>query len=360
MPDSQAAEGADIRLRVLPVQVVETDDGVLLSRGTTQVRLTGAGAFDVLYEVLPRLQPPGQSRASLLAAVAGPERSKLAALIDLLVARRLVVADADTAKTPAVDGAEDVFFWDFGLAAADVRARFAQQRVHIVGVNRVGLALAGALKQSGFTDLTVVDAPMLRNLTLYDSAGQRRVETIAADLPGAVDELAWRAGTEVDTQNRPTVLVVTSDFGGKALLRPWNEWAVAAGVAFFPVVLQQLVGSIGPFVVPRETPCYECVRGRENSNMDDPAAQRRLESMAFEGQFAAGYHPLMPRLVADHAAFELTKIYCGIGGGPVGRLMTVSPLDGDVTVHRVLKLPFCPVCGVDAGHARPALGDIAG
>ena len=360
MPDRQTIDGADPRLTVLPVQVVETDDGVLLRRGTTQVRLTGAGIFDVLYEVLNRLQPPGVGRASLLATVAGPERDKLAALLDLLVARRLVVADGAGAEDPAVDGAEAVFFWDFGLNAADIRARFAQQRVHIVGVNRVGLALAGALRDAGFADLTMVDAPLMRNLAFYDTAGRRRPETVSPDLPETLAEPAWRTRADTGTDQRPTVLVVTSDFGGKALLRPWNEWAVASGVALFPVVLQDLVGSIGPFVVPHETPCYECVRGRENSNMEDPGARRQLESLAFEGQFAAGYHPLMPRLVADHAAFELTKIYCGIGRGPIGRLVTVSPLDSDVSVHRVLKLPFCPVCGADAGHARPALGDIAG
>ena len=360
MPDRQAIDAAGARLKVLPVQVVETDDGVLLRRGTTQVRLTGTGVFDVLYEVLNRLQPPGTDRASLLETVAGPERTKLAAVLDLLVARRLVVPASSTADAPPADGAEAVFFWDFGLHAADIRARFAEQRVHIVGVNRVGLALAEALRLSGFTDLALVDAPLLRNLSFYDADGQRHAAALPPGLPEIAAEPAWRDRTEDGGERRPTVLVVTSDFGGKALLRPWNEWAVAAGVPLFPVVLQDLVGSIGPFVVPHETPCYECVRGRENSNMDDPAARRQLESLAFEGQFAAGYHPLMPRLVADHAAFELTKIFCGIGRGPIGRLVTVSPLDSDVSVHRVLKLPFCPVCGVDAGHARPALGDISG
>lgn len=367
MPDNRAEPGADPRLHVLPVQVIEVADGVLLARGTTQIRLTGRGAFDVIQDVLTALQPPGHTRTDLLAGVAGPERAKLNQLLDLLVARRLVVPASDgfassrSAPDPAEpDRAEDVFFWDFGLNAADVRARFAEQRVHIAGLNRVALALAQALRQSGFTNLSLVDAPLLRNLALFDDSGTLCPGTLAADAPPVLAEPDWRAGVEAGAGRLPSILIVTSDFGGKALLRPWNEWAVGAGVPFFPVVLQQLVGSIGPFVQPHETPCYECVRGRENSNMDDPATQRALESMAFEGQFATGAHPLMPQMVAQHAAFELTKLMSGIGKGPVGRLITVNPLDCDVSEHRILKLPFCPVCGTNARHARSALGDIGG
>ena len=194
---------------------------------------------------------------------------------------------------------------------------------------------------------------MLRNLSLYDDTGTLRPDDLGVNMPAPVEEAAWRATAA--GHGRPTLLVGTSDFGGKTLLRRWNEYAVGHGVSFFPVVLQHMVGSIGPVIVPYETPCYECVRGRENSNMDDPETQRELETAAFEGQFSAGYHPLMPRLVADQAAFELTKVYSGIDTRPTGRLITISPLSNALSVHRVLRLPYCPVCGVDARHARPAL-----
>ena len=141
MPDNHAEPEADPRLHVLPVQVIEVADGVLLARGTTQIRLTGRGAFDVIQDVLTALQPPGHTRTDLLAGVAGPERAKLNQLPDLLIARRLVVP-ASTGFEPGQsapnhlepdrfehDRAEDVFFWDFGLSATDVRARFAEQRL---------------------------------------------------------------------------------------------------------------------------------------------------------------------------------------------------------------------------------------
>lgn len=342
-------------LHVLPTQVIEIDNGVLLIRGATQFRLIGAGSYDLVYELFTRLHLPGQSRSDLLAAFAGPERDKLEQLVDLLIARRLVSSCADAAAPASEQAAEEIFFWDFGLRAADVRADFAKHIVHIAGLNRIGLAIAGALRKCGFVNLTLIDIPVLRNVALFDQSGRPRTDLTGDGVPEVVDETSWR-----DRGRTPSLLVATSDFGGKALLRPWNEWAVGAGVPFFAVVLQNLVGSIGPYVVPYETPCYECVRGRENSNMDDPSTQREMEALAFEGQFATGYHPLMPDLVAGHAAFELTKMYSGMARGPIGRLITVSPLDSGMSTHRVLKLPYCPVCGTNARHARPAIGDIEG
>jgi molybdopterin-synthase adenylyltransferase len=233
-----------------------------------------------------------------------------------------------------------VFFWDFGLAASDMRRSFRDREIAILGRNRVGLALAQALDEAGFTRLSLVDAPVFRNLALPP----------AHDV---LSEAAWQA-REVP----PQTLIMASEFGGKALLRPWNAWALENGVDFFPVILQTLFGAIGPYVVPGETPCYECLRGRENSNIDDPATLRRFEAHAFEGQLAAGHHPLMPRMVADMAAFELVKVLSGIGRGPIGRLVTMNPLDSETTVSRVMRLPYCPACSTAARAARPALGDI--
>jgi len=362
MPDTvnltMDAQSADTNLKVMPVQVIETDDGVILSRGSVQFKIAGVGSFDVVHDLLTQLQPPGATRAKVINAFAGPAQPKLVRLLDMLIERRLVTASETYPPSQSGDTAEDVFFWEFGLSADEIRNQFAQQDIHVVGVNRIGLALISALKQSGFDKATLIDAPLLRNMSLFEEDGFLKADTLLKGDKPPVPEAIWTK--RVENGALPGLLVVTSEFGGMNLLRPWNEWTVGHGVSFLPIVLQHLVGTIGPVVVPHETACYECVRGRENSNMEDPKLHRQLEAMAFEGQFAMGHHPLVPRMVADHAAFELTKIFSGIGKGPIGRMITVSPLDCLVTTHRILKLPFCPVCGVNADHAQPALGDIAG
>lgn len=344
----------DVRLVVRPLQVVELGDGVVLSRGQRRVRLAGSGAYEAVESLLRALQPPGTSFAQIAGRFAAPDRSRLRKLVALLAARDLVVEASAVPAEPASEAAEDIFFWDFGLHAPEVRAAFGRQRVQILGVNLISAALSAALSECGFPEPGVVDVPTLRNLREFGDPGSPEEQRRFRDPPAA--ERQWRRA--FDGGDRPALLVAASDFGGKAMLRPWNEICVTSGTPFMPVVLQDMVGSIGPYVVPGETPCYECVRARENANMDEPLVQRTLETGAFEGQFACGYHPVLPQIVAGIAAFEITKILAGLGGGPIGRIVSFSALDSHMTSHRVLRLPHCPVCGSDARHAGVALGDI--
>ena len=119
-------------------------------------------------------------------------------------------------------------------------------------------------------------------------------------------------------------LVVTSDFGGQHLLRNWNRHCVRERIPFLPVVLQDLVGRIGPLVVPGEGSCLECLRARENSHIDDPETHRAAEHGAYEGQVVNAFHPSMASVLGDIAAMELLKLY--------GQFMAARPLD-DVTAE---------------------------
>ena len=117
------------------------------------------------------------------------------------------------------------------------------------------------------------------------------------------------------------------------------------GVQMFPVALSNLIGWVGPVVVPGETPCYECLRARQNANIVNPDLMRAIESVASEGQLCNGFHPSMSNLVAELAVLELTKCYGrGMASYQVGTLVRVNTALPQVTTHKVLKVPRCPVC----------------
>src|SRR5262249_10319169 len=140
-------------------------------------------------------------------------------------------------------------------------------------------------------------------------------------------------------------IVATSDFGGLTSMRQWNEFCVTRNIHFFPVVLQNLVGYVGPLVVPGETPCFECVRARQNANIEDPTTRAAAEPHAFSSQHVIGFHPSMATILGDIAAVELGKFYGGwLASESVGSLIVVRLLVPSVTTHRVLKIPRCPVC----------------
>ena len=140
-------------------------------------------------------------------------------------------------------------------------------------------------------------------------------------------------------------LIASSDFGGWETLYEWNRFCVQYHKHFLPVVLQDLVGYVGPLVIPGETACLECVRMRRNSHAEDHEVRGLIEESAFEGQGAIGFHPSMASILGDIAALELTKFYSEALPRPkVGTLIEVNLLETGLTSRKVLKVPRCPVC----------------
>jgi thiazole/oxazole-forming peptide maturase SagC family component len=140
-------------------------------------------------------------------------------------------------------------------------------------------------------------------------------------------------------------VVACSDSGEIEALRDWNRLCVDRNMHFFPVVLQNLIGSVGPFVVPGETACYECIYARQNSHLEDPVSQRAAIALATKGQSSTGFHVTMASLVGDIAACELFKFYSDtVPERNVGRLIQVDLLDTRLNPRKVLKIPRCIVC----------------
>jgi thiazole/oxazole-forming peptide maturase SagC family component len=111
------------------------------------------------------------------------------------------------------------------------------------------------------------------------------------------------------------------------------------------VILQNLIGYVGPLVIPGETACYECLRQRQNAHMNDPEVQRASESVTTTDSKVVGFHPSMASVLGDIAAFELTKLYTdGLPLGNIGTQIEVNLLTSEMMTRKVLKVPRCAVC----------------
>src|SRR5678815_1050050 len=82
------------RLHALPVQLGELPDGIVLKRGRVEIRISGTSAADVVRTII-RTALHGATRTELGSLVAAPERADVLALVDHLVARRILVAEND-------------------------------------------------------------------------------------------------------------------------------------------------------------------------------------------------------------------------------------------------------------------------
>jgi bacteriocin biosynthesis cyclodehydratase domain-containing protein len=330
------------KLRALPVQLIPIKDGVILKRGCTEVKFVGEGAGDTLRFLLAAAAGDGVTREELGALFPETSRPAIATLIERLVGSRFLVP-ADSVMSP-VDGREsslDIFYWHFGDTTARVTERLNSQRIVILGVNEISRQLVTSLGALGANNFEVVDDPLLRNLRLFDDAGQLIAgRWPVSELPQTFEEWVKRVAPQ-----SLGCLVATSDFGDRQMMKEWNRFCVDNRRLFLPVVLRNVTGYVGPLVVPGETACFECLEARQNSHMNDHATARTVQDGAFEGQVATGFHPSMASILGDIAAFELTKFYSGaLPMRNVGTLIEVNLFAPQVTGRKVLKIPRCVVC----------------
>ena len=344
------------RLRSLPAQLIPVSGGVVLRRGTVLVEIAGDRAHEVLECLLAATAgEEGATVQEICARFAAPDRPAVESLLTELRGRRLLVpaGDSPTAAPqpppPRRDGTAerlDVHFWHLGQRATEVASALDGRRIAVVGVNAVSHTLVAALAAVGATKVEVVDHPPLRNTGLADEP--------AAPLLGP----QW-----LEDADRADLhcTVATSDFGYTEALRLWNRFCVERGIPFLPVVLDNLVGTVGPVVVPGETPCYECLRSRQFSHLAEPAVHRRAEAAVAEGSHVSALHPSSAAVLGELAAVELTKWF---GGArlPVrqsGRVVEVNVSEPSVVSRRVLKVPRCPVCGPATRHSPASVRNTA-
>jgi bacteriocin biosynthesis cyclodehydratase domain-containing protein len=194
------------------------------------------------------------------------------------------------------------------------------------------------LRAAGLRGAYLVDHPALRN-ERTDALCSARTASYSTEA------IAFDAWTDTPGPDEAACFVATSDFGGLALMREWNEFCVVNRKTFFPVVLQDHVAYIGPLVIPGQSPCFECGWARQNANLNDPTLIRATEPLAFFGRHVAGALAGMIGIAAEYAAMELLKYLSQVlPGGNIGKLIEVDLLQPSLCTRKILRAPFCPVC----------------
>ena len=338
--------GKEASYRLLGLQALVHDGGVILKRGATRLFLDGDHIAELVDFLVDRLSG-GRTLdlEPLIAEVKATQRPALRQIVETLIAHRfLIAADngaGDGGGAREGRGREEVFFWNYQRRFADIVGELADTPLTVFGVNAIGLALLGNLRGCGFRDITFVDHPTLRNYDYFDAKRQLRPEISGALAVSPVPFDEWSA----DRLQAGGCFVVCCDFGGRPLMRDWNRFCIENGVLFYPILLLDHVAHLGPIVVPGEGPCYECLWVRQNANFVDAARLRAGEVEPESGQHAIGYLQPMARAAADFAAIDLLKTLSkSLAGRRIGRTVEIDLLEPAITSRDLVKVPHCPVC----------------
>lgn len=324
--------------RSLPFLVAETQGGVVLKRGTTQILIEGESALETILLILVGTTDDGQTKAEICVQFPEPDRQAIRDLLDDMIAKRLLIPahDADNPEQPETN--EDLFYWTANRQRSEVAQTLSGLDLTIIGVNRLSLAISRSLNNMGVTNISVADDPLLRNLEFFDAEGNLAVDAFEGTAKVCSSVQLLESGLTAKC------LLAASEFGSQAALLPWNEECVNRGIHFMPVYLMDMTGYAGPLVVPGETACLQCLRMRQNAHLQDAPVVRDMEEHLQRGQAVVPIHPSMIAILAESVVFELCHFYGKLSEPRPGRLITIDLPRGKTQSRRVLKIPRCPVC----------------
>jgi len=331
-----------IKLKCERVSTLLLANGIALKRGCTELVITGTQAAETVQRLLAATEM--EITVEEICLLFPPHQHKtIKNLIEQLVTRHILVPAGEIKSVAETnESIVDIFYWHFEGSSVRIRDHIKNQQIMILGVNYISRQLASSLLSSGFENVKVLDDPTLRQNRLFDQQGKLHEWPASLEMP--VEFTPWKKTADLATLS---CIVATSDVGSTKSLLKWNRYCVEHSCRFMPVMLHNLIGFVGPLVIPGETACYECAYARQNSHVEQPEIHTVTEALANEGeaQSVIGFHPSMASILGDLAAFELTKFYSGaIPGQNIGKLIEVNLLATQLVSRKTLKVPRCMVC----------------
>jgi molybdopterin-synthase adenylyltransferase len=326
-------------LRAFPVEFFATQEGIVLKRGRIELSIVGVGAKEITARIFDLLGAHGLSRMELRSHFPESFAPAVDSLINELLLKNFIAAAQNVEIADRSEETErNVFYWHFGTSERRVAEKLANKRVVVVGLNGITIQLVNRLLDEANVSLTVLNTPTLKSNSICT---EERNETN----PWARRTVNFRNVDlrELDGEDYDC-LVATCDFGGQAVISQWNKYCNRRGLPFLPVLLWDLIGYVGPLVIPGETACFDCLLLRQDSHTSDPALER-LSQRNENDAGLLGVHPALTTILGELAAIELIHFY-GIGWPwwRVGTLIELNIVGMSMKTRKVLKMPRCPTC----------------
>jgi len=295
-------------------RLAPVEGGLLLEHGRTVVVFGGAAATTLLPALLPLLDGTRTS-AEIVAVVGVQVEAAVERALRLLAENELLTAgprlDADAG------GRRDVVESLVATAGssstmAELAERLAAARIRVLGRGHLAAPLARLLHLSRIDDVT-------------------RLEPERQD-------------------SEPAGLVVVAPGAGEHDLTPeWNQRALRDGGAWIPIGdFDGRTVSVGPLIVPHESPCYTCLQLRRDSTSGCAGELARFRDVPVR----AVARPAVLAAAAALAAEVVVRWIAAADPSLPGTLVTLETTPQlRVESHVVLRVPRCPACSPAAALA---------
>ncbi|MGW2089269.1 TOMM precursor leader peptide-binding protein [Streptomyces sp. NPDC001880] len=158
---------------------------------------------------------------------------------------------------------------------------------------------------------------------------------------------------------RPGAVVLAAQHPLPALGRQADALAWQHGVPWLPVVTEDLLLRIGPWVVPHQGPCFDCYLARRTQH-DDQASITNALWEAHEADPGSGPRGFLPQ----HARTAAGLLHCLLGGPDAvsakpGSVTAVSLRNGEIDTQPVLRCHGCLRCAPETVPGLDRTGVLA-
>ena len=345
-------------LKINPAaEFIDTAAGILVRTDLETLRLDGEDARTVCRRLVPLLDGT-RELAEICQQLPDYTADSVTALLEVMMTRGVIIAARDQPNERW--SGQISFFRGWADDAKACQERLQAAEVLVVGLETwtctslIELAAAGlgAIHLADSSRVALEDLPYLRFANAGDVGSLRReavaralalmapwcrVTTSDRGLPEGKWTLTLAGAAPSDLQ----LLLATAHFGQQCGIRTLFGW------------VEELYATVGPFVVPGQTPCWNCYRIRSLAN-----AQHLREQVALQEAILRSGTPLRSRTylgpMLSHAghliALEALKILSGYTPSSVGgRVLRQNLVTLETTLHTIISLPWCEVCGGAGG-----------
>lgn len=249
---------------------------------------------------------------------------------------------------------------DIPRRAVDYQLKLRQSRVLLFGLGRLGSQVTRLLTLSGVGQLVGLDDAPVSARDVHSDAwyspahlGQSRADVLADQvkalnpwvtftplrqpLPETADAIA---GMLDDV----TLVIVCTDDIHPDLFARVNEACLHTNTVWTSCRLSGFEFTVGPTVIPFETPCYTCFEQRLASNAANYEEHQIITDYQRHGRLHAETLTITPGigLVALEAVKAITYF---MEPATYAHLYALNLLTLESKLHPILKIPRCPACG---------------
>ena len=363
------------KLRLSPAATITPNaQGVLLQSDLGDFQLHGQDVSDFVTTICPLLQ--GQhDQDEICASLPGYADASIVAVLDLLKKHGLLEEFADDAKFTPPWQPHERFLNAWPHPEKKSSGDLAHAHLLVIGLEPWSVNMVDELANAGIGHIHLLDNESVSTEDVLchrplgpENAGLPRAEVLQERL---LQQAPWcrvttgqlgldKAGALAVAEEQDwDLVIITLSKEAQFWLRKTAEYVDAGEYQALYGSLDGLESWIGPWVVPGDTSCWNCLRLRRLGTAHQPQIAHELDKAATSSQQTSRARTLLSPMAAmagQQLSMEVLKLLLNYTPSTLGGQVLVQNLvTGECKQHAVIPMPWCEVCG---HHHPPTAGQL--